>query len=330
MGRSRAGSLRMTAVTVAIGMTVVAPTASAAPDEPPPVPYGFSSGIVAGLAAPDSDPPGANDWDCGPSLEHPDPVVLVHGFTATKTTNWQTISPLLADAGYCVFALTYGVPPGAEFPQDQLGGFTRMEDSAAELDVFVDRVLGATGSDRVDLVGHSEGTLMPQYWLQFLGGAERTDDYVAVTPLYDGTLADPLPVAEVADGFGVREPLAAVTGVPCEVCPQFVSGSPYLERMNGRPGGAAVPGVTYTTVMTRYDELVVPYTSGRLDAANATNIVVQDGCEVDVADHVSIISTRRTGQIVLNALDPENAVEPPCGASLPALGNEVLPGVRRP
>jgi triacylglycerol lipase len=95
--------------------------------------------------------------------------------------------------------------------------------------------------------------------------------------------------------------------------------------MNARPGGPAVPGVTYTTVMTRYDELVVPYTSGRLDAPNATNIVVQDGCEADLSDHLSIISTARTGQIILNALDPADASPLPCLPSLPALGNEVLP-----
>ena len=46
----------------------------------------------------------------------------------------------------------------------------------------------------------------------------------------------------------------------CGSCPQFVSGSPEQRRLS--QGGAAARGVTYTTVMTRYDELVTPYTSG--------------------------------------------------------------------
>jgi triacylglycerol lipase len=87
--------------------------------------------------------------------------------------------------------------------------------------------------------------------------------------------------------------------------------------------GTKVDGVTYTTVMTRYDELVLPYTSGRLDGA--TNIVVQDGCAVDLSDHLSIISSRRTGQIILNALDRASTKPLPCEPVLPALGSHVLP-----
>ena len=310
---------------VVVALAALATPALAAGEPDLPVPYGFSAAVTAELSAPNSDPPGSNDWSCRPSAEHPEPVVLVHGLSASKTTNWQTMSPLLKNNGYCVYALTYGVPAPDVFPQNQIGGLLPMEQSARELDSFVTRVLDSTGAAKVDLVGHSEGTIMPQYWLQFLGGAARTDDYVAVTPLYRGTLTKPLPTAQLADALGVREPASAVVGLACGSCPQFIAGSPYVTRMNAQPGGAAVPGVTYTTVMTRYDELVVPYTSGRLDAPNATDIVVQDGCEVDLSDHLSIISTARTGQIILNALDPAEASPPPCLPSLPALGNKVLP-----
>lgn len=298
---------------VLLGLAVV--PAAAQPEPDLPVPYGATATALASLS-PALDPPGSNDWSCEPSAEHPDPVVLVHGLGASKTTNWQTMSPLLANEGYCVFALTYGTGPAGE----RVGGLAPMEESAEELDAFVAEVLDATGAGRVDLVGHSEGTLMPQFWLQFLGGDAVTDDYVAVTPLYDGTLADPLPVAEVVDTLNVRDPPGGLVEVACESCPQFVSGSQYLERM--AEAGTRVEGVDYTTVMTRYDQLVIPYTSGELDGA--TNIVVQDGCEIDLSDHLSIIFSERTGQIILNALDPAGAQEPPCRPVLPLLGNEVL------
>ena len=67
-----------------------------------------------------------------------------------------------------------------------------MQESAGELAAFVDEVLAATGAAKVDIVGHSEGSLMPNYYVKFLGGAPRgrivkVDDYVGMTPLWDGT-----------------------------------------------------------------------------------------------------------------------------------------------
>lgn len=62
-----------------------------------------------------------------------------------------------------------------------------MEDSAAEFSRFVDKVLDATGAAKVSNLGHSEGTVMPSYYVKFLGGASKVDKYVGLTPLWDGT-----------------------------------------------------------------------------------------------------------------------------------------------
>src|SRR5260221_10098872 len=91
-----------------------------------PVPYVFTANVVAGALQNGSPPPGANDWSCRPSAAHPQPVVLVHGLLANMTDNWQTMSPLLANNGYCVFALTYG----NDSPVEQVGGLAPMEQSA--------------------------------------------------------------------------------------------------------------------------------------------------------------------------------------------------------
>ena len=79
----------------------------------------------------DADPPGANNWACKPTARHPRPVVLVHGTAGNKNTNWQTYAPLLANNGYCVFALTYGVSAGTPKGLDQFGGLDAIETSAA-------------------------------------------------------------------------------------------------------------------------------------------------------------------------------------------------------
>ncbi|HYL72189.1 MAG TPA: alpha/beta fold hydrolase, partial [Candidatus Dormibacteraeota bacterium] len=141
------------------------PAASAAGSYP--VTYRFADGIAANASDPTGSPPGANNWSCKPSSAHPRPVVLVHGLLGTAQDNWYTMAPLLANHGYCVFALTYGADSGNPY----FGGLLDMETSATQMQAFVQRVLQATGARKVDLVGHSEGTVMPRYWMEFLGGA---------------------------------------------------------------------------------------------------------------------------------------------------------------
>lgn len=282
-----------------------------------PVIYNISAAAGV-LKDPTAPPPGANDFSCKPSAAHPRPVVLVHGLGATMGENWATISPLLANNGYCVFALTYGAHRGEQV----VGGLRPMEESSAELAAFVDRVRRATGAAKVDLVGHSEGTVMPQYYLKFRGGAAKVDKYVAITPIYRGTtllgLGSLLLTLERAfPAFG--RPVSAAIAQGCGSCEEFLRGSDFNRRLYA-DGVYAVPGVTYTTIMTKYDELVTPYTSGYLRAPNATNIVVQDQCGLDFAEHVAVAFDPVVARDVLNALDPAHRKPVPCRLVLPGVG----------
>jgi pimeloyl-ACP methyl ester carboxylesterase len=301
--------------TAALTALVAVPGAGAATSYP--VVYNISAarGVLADPMAP---PPGANDFSCKPSAAHPHPVVLVHGLSATMGENWATMSPLLANNGYCVFALTYGRAPGNPY----IGGLTKMEDSSAELAAFVDRVLAATGAAKVDLVGHSEGTVMPQYYLKFRGGAAKVDKYVAITPIYKGTtlLGVGTLLTTLEKAFPQYSgPISTGFDQFCGSCQEFLVGSDFNKHLYA-DGVYAVPGVTYTTIMTRYDELVTPYTSGRLDAPNATNIVVQDQCPIDFAEHLAVAFDPTVGQDILNALDPAHRQPVPCRLVLPAVG----------
>jgi triacylglycerol lipase len=65
---------------------------------------------------------------------------------------------------------------------------------------------------------------------------------------------------------------------------------------------------------------VTPYTSGRLDAPNATNIVLQNQCPIDFADHIAVAFDPTVGQDVLNALDPAHPARVPCHLVLPIVG----------
>ena len=96
----------------------------------------------------------------------------------------------------------------------------------------------------------------------------------------------------------------------CGACPELLTGSKFLQELDAR--GMALPGVTYTDVMTQYDELVQPYTSGYLAARNVTNVVLQTQCSVDFSDHLTVAFDPTAGQDMLNALDPANAQPVPC------------------
>jgi triacylglycerol lipase len=298
-------------VAVLLAAVLLPGTANAA--ERHPVPYNFFPYALFGGVQ--TDAPGSNDWTCRPSSKHPRPVVLVHGLTGNKATNWQTYAPLLANEGYCVFALTYGaraLPGNTVF-----GGLADIRDSAAELKTFVAKVRRATGASKVDLVGHSEGTLMPNYYVKFLGGDQFVKRYVSIAPLWHGTqAASPATIAGLVTGV---DPGALVP--VCVACAQFSPDSAFMRKM--RRGGVAVPGVDYTNIVTRYDELVLPYTSGI--EKGMRNHVLQELCATDYSEHFQIASSRTASVAVLNALDPQHRRPVPCDVVLPFVGGAPQP-----
>ncbi|MGC4935567.1 esterase/lipase family protein [Gordonia sp. DT30] len=282
-----------------------------------PVGYNFLGGIPDELAHPGGSLPGSNDLSCRPSAAHPNPVVLVHGTGGSQQTNWGTYVPLLKNQGYCVFALTYGVVDRAPWPVSAVGGMTPMEGSAAQLAAYVEKVLAATGAHKVEIVGHSQGTLIPDYYAKFLGGHDKIDKYVSLAPLWQGTgvggAAVLMPVLRQLGLSAAQFPL-------CQACAQFDPSSVFMMKL--RAGGVYLPGITYTNVSTRNDELVVPYTSGQLPGGpNVHNIVVQQGCPVDYTEHAGLAGSRRAAYFVLNALDPAHPRPVPCDRAAPITGS---------
>jgi triacylglycerol esterase/lipase EstA (alpha/beta hydrolase family) len=245
--------------------------------------------------SPTASPPGANDWTCKPSAAHPQPVVLVHGTFADMSNSWQAISPLLKNNGYCVFALNYGDYNGS----GAIGvyGVDDIPTSAQELNVFVDKVRAATGAAEVDVVGHSQGGMMPRYYLKYLGGASEVRALVGLSPSNHGTTLDGLFI--LSNFFpGANQ----FTGALCPACEQQRVDSAFITNLNA--GGETVPGVDYTVIQTRYDTVVTPYTSAFLSGPNVKNILLQNQCILDLGDHLSMPYDHIVGADVLTALDP--------------------------
>lgn len=299
MRRTTIGSFAAAGAMIAAAAGLAA-TAGA---EPLPVPHDFTGGFATVLTDPGGEPAGANDFTCESTAEHPRPVVLVHGSFLNKQSAWTTYAPLLANEGYCVFALTYGADADAPWPLSQIGGRAPVAESAAEIGEFIDEVLEATGAEQVDIVGHSQGTFVPNYYVKFLGGQDTVANYVSLAPLWrgvDASASAPVP--------GVPMDLFAEQ---CPACMEMSSDSETVLKMNSG-GSPYVPGVRYTNIMTRYDETVTPYTAGYVEGPEAVNIVVQDTCELDESKHGALAASPVAAGHVLNALDPDNPREVPC------------------
>src|SRR5687767_15162290 len=125
---------------------------------------------------------GHNDFTCEPSKKQ-NPVVLLHGLGATFYEDINILESWLKKEGFCTFSLTYGAYPG--FPL--VGGLTSVEESSREIADFIREVMEETGSEKVDLVGHSEGAFQTLYTTKFGDIAESIGRVVAIAPPTHGT-----------------------------------------------------------------------------------------------------------------------------------------------
>ncbi|MDP3968613.1 MAG: alpha/beta fold hydrolase [Nocardioides sp.] len=241
------------------------------------------------LPAFDVPPAGANDYQCRPQRKQR-PVILVHGTFGDQKSLLDPLSAALVDAGYCVFSFDYG--NRATGP---------IEDSAQELKRYTRRVLRATGAKKVSMVGHSQGGMMPRYYLKFLGGAKRVDDLVGIAPSNHGT--------EYTSESGPGALLNPAVQYLCYACVQQGSGSRFLTSLNA---GDETPGrVSYTQIITRYDQVVVPATNGYLaPGRRTTNVAVQDVCPHDPSEHLMIPTSKTTIALVLDALGHRGPARP--------------------
>ncbi|MFD5793471.1 esterase/lipase family protein [Streptomyces diastatochromogenes] len=253
-------------------------------------------------AAPSS---GWNDYSCKPSTAHPRPVILVHGTLGNSVDNWLSLAPYLKTRGYCVYSLDYGQLPGVPL----FYGLGPIDKSAEQLSAFVDKVLSATGADKADLVGHSQGGMMPRYYLKFLGGSAKVNALVGLAPDNHGTDLDGL--TNLLPYFPGAEDLIKATtpGLADQI-----AGSAFLTKLNA--GGDTVPGVHYTVIATKYDEVATPWRDQYLNGSDVHNVLLQDLCPLDLSEHVAIgLFDRIAFHEVANALDPAHAKATTCASA---------------
>jgi triacylglycerol esterase/lipase EstA (alpha/beta hydrolase family) len=262
-------------------------------------PFQVNYGIIDGLTflTPQKPPPGANDPSITVTAEHPLPIILINGTFATQGENWGVGAPVLANAGYKVYSFNYGnVTSDPNFP---IQATDDIRQSGLQLAAEVDKVLAETGAPKVILIGHSQGGgILPVYYINNLGGADKVSQLIGIAPSNHGTDVDGLIGLQNLPILGPL--LIATVNVFGQALEQQTLGNPFQQEVYGN--GDTRPGVLYTTIASMNDELVTPYTQQALTGPNVTNIVVQDLCPGLPVGHLGVILSPQVWSVVLDAL----------------------------
>ncbi len=148
---------------------------------------------------------------------------------------------------------------------------------AGEYVVYALRTMSRAAGHKVDVLGYSQGGMLPRWALRFWPDTRKlAGDVVGLDPSNHGTLDS----AVLCHGS----------------CPpaywQQASGSHFNDALNSRAETFA--GVDYTVVYSRTDEVVTP----NFDASGSSslhtgkgriaNVAVQDICPADVSDHLAM------------------------------------------
>lgn len=223
-----------------------------------------------------------------------DPVVIVAGTSAAQpiaNVFYSVLANRLERDGFEPFI--FGLPGG---------GLGDIADTAQSLRDFTDGVLSTTGADTVDLVGHSQGGLVGRYYIRFLGGEPNVDNMVSLATPHRGT-----DLARLAELFRLGD-----IGL-CEACEQMAPGSDFLAALNA--GDDSFGDVEYTNLVTRFDEIVFPFTTGLLQADdNNTNVTVQDRCFLRFVEHLTMATDGTVYSGVRQALQGQDDIRLNCFA----------------
>ena len=272
-----------------------------------------SLSLLGLLAAPAAQAAGGNnDPSCRPSTQHPYPVVFLHGLGATYYEDLNFLQSDVASEGYCTFSSTYGAYPG--FPY--VGGLEPIATSAGQIKAFIEQVRSETGAAKVETVGHSEGAFQALYVTKTQGLAGDVGKVVAIAPPTHGTTFAGL--YNLAYIFGQPERAAvgqALSAFGCPACSDLGVGGSAVATLDNGP--IAQPGVSYTIITSRYDELVTPTDTAFVREPGVVNEYVQDTCPYDPVGHIGEAYDINVWRLTENALDPQSAKPFACSVGSP-------------
>jgi hypothetical protein len=233
------------------------------------------------------------------------PVLLVPGTALNPSTDygygWE---PALSKLGWAYCAVTL---PGNGMGDIQIAG---------EYVVSAIRTMHAAYGGRIDVVGHSQGGMVPRWALRFWPDTRAmVDDLVGLSPSNHGTL-DAIPVCaqSCAPAFWQQRSNAA-----------------FIAALNSAQ--ETFPGISYTNVYTNSDEVVVPNfgpaASSSLSGGGGAvaNIAIQSVCPADLTEHLGIgIYDNTAYELALDALTHAGPANPSRVGATTCL-SPLMPGI---
>ena len=287
-----AGALACLAVPAAAGAQSYAPVGT--PGPPLSVP---PSQLAASL-------------DCSPGLagSTSEAVLLVPGtgVTPEKNFSWNWIPALdLLGKQWCTVEL-----PGSAMMDIQVAG---------EHVVHAIRTMNAVSGRKVDVLGHSQGGMVPRWALRFWPDTRAmVDDQIGMAPSNHGT--------DTAT-CGASSGCAAAFW-------QQGSGSEFIKALNSFQ--ETFPGIDYTAIYTKTDAVVTPNLdetgSSSLrpgDGPNITNVATQDICP-DPSDHLAAGTTSNTVYaLAIDAITNPGPADPTRVPPVPTCATPLMPGVNQ-
>jgi triacylglycerol esterase/lipase EstA (alpha/beta hydrolase family) len=185
------------------------------------------------------------------------PVLLLHGLFHNRAV-WFLMKQRLDQCGFPV--VTINLPP-----------YETVETLARRIATAVEETLVTYDAEQVDIVGHSMGGLLARYYIEFIGGDKRVNHCILLGAPNAGSKLAPFALS----------PLGR----------DLMPGSEFLTELNAAPLSAAV---SYVTIFSRHDNLVIPAESAELPGAEAI--------EIEWLGHNSLIFHRESIEATIDAL----------------------------
>jgi triacylglycerol lipase len=192
------------------------------------------AGLVALVAVP-----------AGPAAAAPGtPVIFVHGYTGSAS-NWTSAIALFRAGGYS----------SSDLYAYEYNSYGNNITNAQGLAAYVAQVRSRTGAAKVDIVNHSMGGLVTQWYVKQLGGTASVDHVASLAGANHGTTAAG----------------ACLTFVTCQ---QMYPGSSFIRTISS---GDETPAPTrFATWYSPCDGVILPYTSTTLSGATNNYVACEN------------------------------------------------------